>query len=65
MSVFTHQTITPVLAKLYLGTTTEQQAEAEIARLGADALAEFLVDLFNRGVLTRSFLGIDDEGEVI
>lgn len=65
MSVSTHQTITPLLANLYLGNMTTEQVEAEVARLGAEALAEYLVNLFERGVLTRTFLGIDDEGGVI
>ena len=57
--------IRKVLAQVYRGDTTAEEAAQIIARgMSREQLAEFVVDAFNRGWIDRFNLGIDDEGNV-
>lgn len=56
------------IAKLYKGEITDEQAVEQLQdpnKLSPDALAQFVVDSFNRGWIERYHLGIDEEGTLI
>lgn len=54
------------LGAVYRGEMTAEQAEARIAaNLTAEDLAEYVVDIFNRGWISRANLGLNDDGNTI
>ncbi|MCO3749632.1 hypothetical protein FA132_30705 [Pseudomonas aeruginosa] len=58
-------TIATALAGVYNDRNTADDAERVIAELPAAALAEIIVDAFNRGALSREYFGINSDGEVL
>lgn len=54
-----------MLAAMYRNEAEGDDVGKALTKLGAAALAELIVDAFNRGILTRSFLGIDEDGALI
>ena len=58
--------IRETMAALYRGEITDEQASEILSRyISRESLAEFVVDAFSRGWITRFNLGIDDDGKVI
>ncbi|UVE16147.1 hypothetical protein NVV93_10905 [Pseudomonas sp. LS44] len=57
--------IRTTLARYYRGEIDDAQAAQALGQLHKDALAEFIFQLFARGLLTRGALDIDDDGQVI
>lgn len=58
--------IQTAIAKMYRAEADPEQTAVTIAGLVCkESLAEFVVDAFNRGWISNSNLGIDDDGKVI
>lgn len=58
--------VTEVLASVYRGEQTSEQAEAALlAALSPAQMAEYIVETFSRGWVTVGNLGIDEDGKVI
>jgi hypothetical protein len=53
------------IAKMYLGKADPNETAVTIAGVvSKESLAEFIVDAFNRGWITKFNLGINDDGQV-
>lgn len=57
--------IRSALAKHYKQETTVAEAEAELAKLSPQELAEFIFDAFNRGWISLGNMGLDEDGNIV
>lgn len=57
--------IKQILSQHYTEQLTPVQTEWELAKLGPEALAEFILEAKERGWITNFNLGLDDEGNLI
>jgi hypothetical protein len=57
------ETIRNTLGAMYRSEIGTEKAEAAIKKVGAAALAEFIVDAKNRGWISNMNLGLDEDGE--
>lgn len=57
--------IKEIISEYYQGNLTESEAEEKIESLGGNVLAEFILDAFNLGWVTKFNLGLNEDGEVI
>ena len=53
------------IAAMYRGASNEDTVTRITATVGKESLADFIVDVFNRGWITRENLGISEDGDVI
>lgn len=66
MQLSNFKIIRQALASMYKGDITSEQAEKLIeSRIPVNELAEFVVDVFNRGWVTKENLGINEDGDLI
>lgn len=55
-----------VVGEMYAGEIDADTAERKIAGVvRKESLAEFILDAFNRGWITRGNLGLDEDGKII
>ena len=54
--------IKDIIGAYYRGEIDQDTAQGRLAELGADALADFAMDAFNRGWVSRFNLGLDEDG---
>lgn len=59
------EVIRDTLGAMYRSEISTEQAEKAISKVGAPALAEFIVDAKNRGWISNMNLGLDDDGEAM
>lgn len=62
----TFSTVQTTISQMYQETITSDAAEKRLANaLTKEQMAEFIVEAFNRGWISKGNLGLDDEGAVI
>lgn len=56
------QSFRAILGAMYREEITEEEAQEHLKNLGEDALAEFIIDAFDRNWITNFNLGLDEDG---
>lgn len=60
------QKIKQTFSSLYKGKTNSEKAASQLKRnCTKEELAEYLVDAFDRGWITRFNIGLDSEGNIV
>lgn len=59
------QEIQHTVSLFYQEQITEDQAIKRLAQLSQKELAEFILDAFNRGWITKFNLGLNEDGKIV